>query len=137
MNSKEKAVLLFLSITFIIGAGISYLRNYHNKKSIQAISFQNNKEVGNNNDDTIVKTDYLKDDSLYALVYAGDSNLIININSASKKELEILSGIGPVLAQRIVDYREKHGGFKTISELLKINGIGPKKFAAIRNKIKI
>ncbi|MBS4014885.1 MAG: helix-hairpin-helix domain-containing protein [Candidatus Latescibacteria bacterium] len=137
MNSKEKAVLLFLSITFLVGAGISYLRNYHGKKSIQTVSIQNNTEGGTNNADTIIKTDHLRDRPLSGSEYVRDSYLIININTASKIELEALNGIGPVLAQRIIEYRNKNGGFKTKQELLKVNGIGPKKFAAIKDKIKI
>lgn len=58
-------------------------------------------------------------------------SIIININTASKEELESLNGIGPVLAQRIIEYREDKGGFKTIEDITKVRGIG----AAVYNKI--
>ncbi|MDI3534201.1 MAG: competence protein ComEA [Thermosediminibacterales bacterium] len=61
----------------------------------------------------------------------------ININSAGVSELETLPGIGPALAQRIVDYREKHGKFKSIEELSEVSGIGPKRLDDIRDLIKV
>lgn len=59
----------------------------------------------------------------------------ININSASAKELESLSGIGPVLAGRIVDYRNKNGPFSEVEELTKVSGIGPAVLKKINNKV--
>lgn len=61
----------------------------------------------------------------------------ININTASAKELESLPGIGPVLAQRIVDYRAQKGGFKTIEEIMEVSGIGEKRFEAIKDLITV
>ena len=56
---------------------------------------------------------------------------IININTATSQELQTLPGIGPVYAQRIIDYREKYGPFETVGDLLKIEGIGPKRLEDI------
>ena len=53
-----------------------------------------------------------------------DINGRININAATKEELDTLPGIGPVLAQRIIDYREEYDGFKDIRELTAVSGIG-------------
>lgn len=50
----------------------------------------------------------------------------IRLNSATAQELEALPGIGPALAQRIVEYRNVHGGFRTVQELDNVKGIGPK-----------
>lgn len=59
----------------------------------------------------------------------------ININKANTEELERLPGIGPVLAQDIVAYREGVDGFKRPEELKNIKGIGDKKFEKIRDLI--
>ena len=50
----------------------------------------------------------------------------MNINTASKKELDALPGIGETLAQRIIDYRSANGPFSTVDELTKVKGIGAK-----------
>ncbi|MCX7994645.1 MAG: helix-hairpin-helix domain-containing protein [candidate division WOR-3 bacterium] len=61
----------------------------------------------------------------------------ISINSASLEEIELLPGIGPALARRIIEYRERNGGFKEISEIKKVKGIGEKLFEKIRPYIKL
>ncbi len=65
---------------------------------------------------------------------ASDGSGLINLNTASLAELDELPGIGPALAQRIVDYREKHGGFRTLDDLLDVPGIGPSKLDEIRGQ---
>lgn len=59
----------------------------------------------------------------------------ININAASQTELESLPGIGPVLAERIIDYRQKNGPFKTKDALKNVKGIGEKVFTDLADKI--
>ena len=63
------------------------------------------------------------------------SSSLVNVNTASPKELESLPGIGEVLAQRIVEYRETHGPFRSPEDLLKVKGIGPRKLENIRDRI--
>lgn len=60
----------------------------------------------------------------------------VNINSASAGTLDdCLPGIGPAYAQRIIEYRQAHGGFKTIEEIQEVRGIGPKTFEKLKGQI--
>jgi competence protein ComEA len=59
----------------------------------------------------------------------------VNVNTAKVEELDILPGLGPKMAQAIVDFRETHGKFSTVEDLQKVKGLGPKKLAAIRPHI--
>lgn len=62
---------------------------------------------------------------------AGDG--MVSLNRASAGELESLPGVGPVLAERIVSFRDENGGFETVEDLLQVTGIGEAKLAAIRD----
>lgn len=64
-------------------------------------------------------------------------NSLININFASQKELESLPGIGPVISQSIIDYRNKNGLFNSIDELKRVKGIGEKKYQEIKDLITV
>lgn len=66
---------------------------------------------------------------------ASPSGDTVNINTADANELSTLKGIGPALSQRIIDYRNEHGAFKSIDEIKNVSGIGEKKFAAFKDKI--
>lgn len=61
---------------------------------------------------------------------------LIDLNHASQKELETLPGIGPVLAQSIIDYRNNRP-FQSVDDLLQVSGIGPKRFEKIRHLVTV
>jgi competence protein ComEA len=59
----------------------------------------------------------------------------VNLNSASLAQLDSLPGVGPVLAQRIIDFRTKHGGFHSINDLRQVDGIGEETFARLKELV--
>jgi len=60
---------------------------------------------------------------------------IVHLNSATAEQLDTLDGIGPGLAQRIVDYRDAHGGFGSVDELDEVSGIGPVRLESLRPRL--
>lgn len=64
-------------------------------------------------------------------------NGLININTASVQELEALPGIGPRLAQNIVDYRTEHGPFKSIEDIMNVDGIADVRFEQLKGLITV
>lgn len=67
----------------------------------------------------------------------GSPGGLVPVNRATAAQLEDLPGVGPVLAGRIVAYRDQHGPFKTIEDLLGVPGIGEAKLAAVRDLITV
>lgn len=67
---------------------------------------------------------------------AGGAAAPVSLNTATPDQLDTLPGVGPVLAQHIIDYRTRHGGFRSVDELREVNGIGDRRFADLRNLVR-
>jgi competence protein ComEA len=70
-----------------------------------------------------------------AVASAPESSGPVHLGSATVEQLDALPGVGPVTAQRIVDYRSEHGGFNSVAELDAVPGIGPARFAQLRELV--
>jgi competence protein ComEA len=69
------------------------------------------------------------------IAYAGLAFAAVNVNSATKEQLEKLNGVGPVKAQAIIDYRKKNGPFKKLEDVKKVDGIGDATYEMIKKDI--
>lgn len=114
MTGRERTVLLFLTATLLVGSGVTLYRRARLARASAMAPL-----VVENPADTTVAAD-----------------VRVDLNTAEAWELELLPGIGPKLALRIIEYRDRHGPFRSPDDLLKVNGIGPKKLAAIRDLVR-
>ncbi|MBN2537122.1 helix-hairpin-helix domain-containing protein [candidate division WOR-3 bacterium] len=114
MTGRERTVLLFLTAMLLVGSGVTLYRRARLARAAAMAPL-----VVENPADTTVAVD-----------------IRVDLNTAEAWELELLPGIGPKLALRIIEYRDRHGPFRSPGDLLKVNGIGPKKLDAIRELVK-
>ena len=69
--------------------------------------------------------------------FSGMAMAAVNLNTASKAELEAVNGVGPKTAEAIIAYREKNGPFKTVDDLKNVNGFGDKSVANMRSELTV
>ncbi|MFD8260602.1 helix-hairpin-helix domain-containing protein [Streptomyces griseoluteus] len=65
----------------------------------------------------------------------GGPSAPVSLGTATVEQLDTLPGVGPVLAQRIIDYRTRHGGFRSVDELRQVDGIGDRRFSDLRARV--
>jgi competence protein ComEA len=59
----------------------------------------------------------------------------VNLNTATLAQLDTLPGVGPVLGQRIIDFRTKHGGFRSVNDLRQVDGVGDETFGRLKDLV--
>jgi competence protein ComEA len=62
---------------------------------------------------------------------------VVNLNTATSQQLQALPGVGPVLAQHILDWRSQHGRFTSVAQLQQVSGVGPAKYAALVARVSV
>jgi competence protein ComEA len=66
-----------------------------------------------------------------------EGSVPISLNTATADQLDELDGVGPATAKKILDWRKQHGGFSSVEDLKQISGIGPKRFEALKDKVRM
>ncbi len=122
---REESLLLFLIVGFMLGMGVKLYRSYYAplptvlaEKNISS-SFKNNAAKG--------KKEEVNSEITTSQVF---------LNTATQEDLEQLPGIGPVIANRIIKYREEKG-FSSLEELTKVKGVGQKTIEKLKPYLKL
>ena len=102
------------------------------QEAIDQIQLKENADISSLNPNMV-----LKDADVLSIPYHTDEEELprISINQATREELQQLDGIGPSTADAIIQYREEHGLYQTIEDIMKVKGIGNAKFEKIKEKI--
>lgn len=79
----------------------------------------------------------LRGDSAGSVAGSGSPSATVSLNTATLEQLDTLPGVGPVTAQRILDWRQLHGRFNSVTELQEVDGIGPKTYADIAPNVRV
>jgi competence ComEA-like helix-hairpin-helix protein len=133
----ERKVVLILISTFIVGMSIKIAKSAfggppeYDYRSMDSTFAAHSAEYNSAQSEIV--------DSTAKQISAGKKDLhcVVNINTATKAQLVTLPGIGEVLADRILSYRNMHGSFKTVGELKSVEGIGEKKFIKLETFVTI
>lgn len=127
---QEQGVVLFLLFTFWVGLGVFFYRRVRPADDMASAAknrVEFYKKVALIDSGRV--NDRQKND--------GNKKQIININLANRSELQKIPKIGPVTAQKIIDYRNKNGQFKSLNDLKHIKGIGERTFERIKSYISL
>ena len=125
MEFRPATLAWLLGAAFVLGLGVRVVQEVRGR----AVSYP----LTVVRDDAEMLALKKRADSLIA-VRAAEAKSPIGINTATAADFERLNGIGKVIAARIVAYREEHGPFSSVDDLLDVSGIGPKRLAALRER---
>jgi comEA protein len=136
-TEREKHVIIFLVCTLTVGYGVKLYQGSHlyddfkpvtliEKETFEkkaTLAYDISKREGLNSSESSTEKDYKPQTE------------IININTAEKQNLVKLPKIGIVTAERIIRFRDDYGPFKSLDDLLKVKGIGPKTLEKLKPQI--
>lgn len=119
---KKRTACIMLVFLVVIFSAFEYSKYSENEKILFA------------QDKVLYYDTVKKEEDFYSQL---DKDQIVNINTADISRLETLDGIGKKTAEAIIDYRNEHGGFASLDELMNIKGVGQSKYQKIKNKISL
>ena len=119
---KIRTAVVMLTFIIVIFCAFKYSKFAENEKILFA-------------QDSVLYYDTVKSEEDFYNQF--DKEQVVNINTADISRLETLEGIGEKTAQAIIDYRNEHGGFVSLEQIINVKGVGEKKFEKIKDKISL
>lgn len=119
--AKAEILILALAAAFLAGVWLAYLRGSGAAPGA----------------DYTVSTQRQAEGPVAPEAAEPEAPAVVNINTAGAEDLESLPGIGPALAQRIIDYREANGPFQSVEDLLEVKGIGEATLEKFRDSVTV
>ena len=124
LTTSERRIILFLAATLLIGSGIRlYRATYQTQPAFDYRA----------SDSTFAALSSHLDDAAQDSAAATAQNGKLNLNKATKKQLDALPGIGEVTAERIIMFRDEHGPFRSLDDLTHVKGITKKKLEKFKD----
>jgi comEA protein len=138
----EIRAILILSVLALLGSTLTLLKRQGKLSSLDLNMFLDDRynysykieDFKNVDNNPVVQSEEVNRNEAIIDTVAAE---VLNLNRAGYFDLQTLPGIGPVLAERILAYRDSAGAFESVEELLKVKGIGDKKLAVIRDRITV
>lgn len=138
MTRQEQKILLLLILIITIGLGIHYVSRRSDRQSVwvepgartSGTSGEASSVAG-----SATRKEQSQPATSPAGAYDSDGKGPLDLNRATLEQLDRLPGIGPKKAELIIEYREAHGGFRAVEELLNVSGIGEKTYSALQQYV--
>ena len=128
LTRLEQQAIAFITCSLIIGGGVTLVRSYQQDVPVREETVQQAVKPSSQH---IPIPGIASPDSDKTIVDDKPTSAI-DINTATAVQLQMLPGIGPKLAERVVSYREQQGRFRTVEDLLEVKGIGPSVLSRIK-----
>ena len=127
--TRTERILLLLTLLFVVVTGVCFaLRNSGGGEADYVVRSADIRPLPQSAEDDLPEEDEPEPPT---------AAHPLDLNEAGQEELELLPGIGPALAGRILDYRAEHGPFTKTEELINVSGIGEKTYAALRELVTV
>ena len=134
-TDRESKAIMFLALAFAFGLAANQIKDLMADQQLEESIPAMNAKIEQFEKEAKIFNEQIESSFVGVTLTSDDKLESVNVNVAKSNGLELLPGIGPKLALRIIEYRKENGPFKTDADIRKVSGIGESKLNNIRNLI--